>query len=123
MKRLEVYLMRHLMLFNIIFLISGICAHAGEPNFETTAEGITKALIESRTTPKIKKFRTRGFSPSSEKPVMRGIMIVKKESGQIYKKKIMVPVDPQKAKGAHLKILFDTDSSSIRPESPGEQPS
>lgn len=110
--------MRHLILLNIILLMAGYCAHAGELNFETTEQGITSALIDSpQATSQTKKFKTRGLSSSSEKQSMRSIMVVKKEAGQIYKEKVMVPVDPKQAQGVNLKILFDTDSSSIRSES------
>jgi outer membrane protein OmpA-like peptidoglycan-associated protein len=87
---------------------------AGEYNFETTAQGIEKALTQPRPT---KKIRTRGIKTRGFKPVKtRGIRVVEEEEGKIVEKTVMV-VENQSTQGVNLKIEFDLESYTIRRES------
>jgi len=96
----------------VFFLMIAQQAIADDLRFETTTEGIANALINSKNAANIK---TRGIKAFSDTKT-RGIMIVTEEQGEIVKKKIMVSED-QSEQGVNLKIEFDIDSHSIRPES------
>jgi outer membrane protein OmpA-like peptidoglycan-associated protein len=87
---------------------------AGEYNFETTAEGIEKALTQPRPT---KKIRTRGIKTRGiQSAKTRGIKVVEKEQGKVVEKTIIVD-ENHTPQGVNLKIEFDVDSYHIRPES------
>lgn len=83
-------------------------AFADDLRFETTAEGITNALINST-------IKTRGLKGLNDTKT-RSIKVVTKEQDKIVKKTIMVSEDQSK-EGVNLKIEFDVDSYRIRPES------
>ncbi len=98
-----------LMLFIFTFSVS-----AGEYNFETTAEGIEKALNKPKTA---KKIRTRGIKTRGFKKIQkRGIQVFEEEKGEIVEKTI-VAAESQSSQGVNLKIEFDLASAAIRPES------
>ena len=87
---------------------------AGEYNFETTAEGIEKALTQPQPA---KKIRTRGIKTRGIQPLKtRGIKVVEKEKGKVVEKTILVD-ENHTPQGVNLKIEFDVDSYQIRPES------
>ena len=86
--------------------------YAEDFKFETTSEGITKALIEQKTERKIK---TRSITGTTAVK-MRSIRVVGKEQGKLVEKTITVP-ENEPVQGVNLKIEFDSDSYGIRPES------
>ena len=86
--------------------------YAGDLKFETTAEGIIDAL----TIPKADhKINTRSLKEGSYRKT-RGIKIVEIRQGQIVEKMIVVS-EKTPFHRVNLKIEFDVDSYSIRPES------
>jgi outer membrane protein OmpA-like peptidoglycan-associated protein len=97
-------------LFFSLFILQQ--SYAGDLNFETTSEGITRALTEQN---KEQKINTRSIKGTGAiKP--RGIKVVGKEGGKIVEKTITVYKD-QPIHRVNLKIDFDFDSYNIRPES------
>ncbi len=104
------------MKYLLILLVSIFCCtsllYSDVLNFESTAEGITKAL----TTPSVfkKEPKTRSLVNSSIKKI-RGLTIVTKNN-MIEKKEIHF-VENKNQKKVNLKILFDVNSSIIREES------
>lgn len=112
-------------IFSLFLFQAVICqAISGELNFKTTSKGITDALTNQQETPsgqshsmiKTRGIKTRELKLDSQGPKLRGITIVRKKGNEIQKSKVMVS-DQTAYEGVHLKIVFDTDSSSIRPES------
>jgi outer membrane protein OmpA-like peptidoglycan-associated protein len=87
-------------------------AYAGDLNFETTAEGITKALTKPKTEQTIK---TRGLKEFSDTKT-RSIKVVGKEQGKIVEKTITVS-ENQPIQGVNLKIEFDVNSYTVRSDS------
>ena len=85
---------------------------AGDFNFETTSEGITNALTKPKATQTIKTRSLKGFHDSK----IRGIKIIEKENEKIIEKTITIS-ENQPTQGVNLKIEFDSNSYSIRPES------
>ena len=98
-----------IMLFSL-FIIQQ--SPAGDLNFETTAEGITNALTKPKAEQTIKTRSLKGFTETKT----RFIKVVKKEQGKIIKKTLTIP-EKQASQGVNLKIEFDVNSYSIRPES------
>lgn len=86
--------------------------YAGNLNFETTAEGITKALTKADDKQKIKTRSLQEFSTTKT----RSIKVVGKEQGKIVEKTITIS-ENQPNQGVNLKIEFDVDSYNIRPDS------
>jgi OmpA-OmpF porin, OOP family len=100
-------------LFIIIFYLLFIPhAFAGDLRFETTAEGITSALIKAKSDSAIKTRSLKGFGSAN----IRSIRVVEKEQGKIVHKTIAVPADKE-LQGVNLKIEFDLDSYQIRSDS------
>ena len=99
----------------IILIVSFFCLqhlYAADFKFETTSEGITKALIKQKTQRKIK---TRSLTETTDVK-MRSIRVVGKEHGKLVEKTMIVP-ENEPIQGVNLKIEFDYDSYAIRPES------
>jgi len=96
----------------IFFLMFLQHTFAGDFRFETTAEGITSALIKAKNDPNTKTRSLKGFDPTKS----RGLRVVSKEQGKIVYKSIVVRTDSA-LQGVNLKIEFDADSYRIRPES------
>lgn len=99
-----------IILFSCLFFIFNY-TFANDLNFETTAEGITDALTKQKAEQKIK---TRSLKGNVTKT--RSIKVVSKEQGKIVGKTIIVPERPPN-QGVNLRVEFDSDSYSIRPES------
>jgi len=91
-----------------------ICSQiqAGDLNFESTADGITKALTKPKTEQKIKTRSLKGFNAVKT----RSIKVVGREQGKIVEKTITVTGN-QPVQGVNLKIEFDVNSYTIRPDS------
>ncbi|MCD4675616.1 MAG: OmpA family protein [Desulfobacula sp.] len=101
--------------FTVIILFSIFViqqSYAENLNFETTAEGITNVLTKPKTEQTIK---TRSLRESNDTKT-RSLKIVGKEQGKIIEKTITLS-ENQPVQGVNLKIEFDFDSYSIRPES------
>ena len=99
----------------IILMVSFFCLqylYAADFKFETTSEGITKALIKQKTQRKIK---TRSLTETTDVK-MRSIRVVGKVHGKLVEKTMIVP-ENEPIQGVNLKIEFDYDSYAIRPES------
>ena len=101
---------KFIILFFSLFILHP--AHAEDFKFETTSEGITKALIKQKAERKIK---TRGIKGTNAVKT-RSIRVVGKEQGKLVEKTMTVP-ENQPIPGVYLKIEFDYDSYGIRPES------
>ncbi|MBW1694760.1 MAG: OmpA family protein [Deltaproteobacteria bacterium] len=99
-------------LITLLSLFIWQLAYAGDLKFETTSEGITKALIKQKTEQKIKTRSIKGTNTIKT----RSIRVVSKDQGKIVEKTITAP-ESQVSQGVNLKIEFDYDSYSICPES------
>lgn len=104
--------MKKIAVFFACLFLSFTHAYPGDLNFETTAEGITDALVK----PKVeKKVKIRGIRQANIIKT-RSIKVIEKEQGKTVEKTITVSED-QPIRGVNLKIEFDVDSCSIRLES------
>jgi len=105
-------IMKNIITMFCIILVSYL-AHAGELNFETTAEGITERLTKPKTSPKI---RTRSLKIKDGGIKTRSITVVGEEGGTIVQKTITVD-EGKPVQGVNLKIEFDVNSYTIRRDS------
>lgn len=98
--------------FLIIFPFAFSISSAGDPDFPTTKDGIIDGLLHpaDKQSPK-----TRAIT-GSEITKTRGIKIVTENNGAIVGKTVYLSEYHPK-QGVNLKIKFDFDSYSIRPES------
>ena len=89
-----------------------IPAYAGEPQFQTTKQGIINALTPA---PKTRSFKTRSITiPKPAKT--RQIKVMARERGILVEKQITVSENSAESK-VNLKIEFDVNTYTIRPES------
>lgn len=104
--------MKKIAVFFACLFLSFTHAYPKDFNFESTAEGITDALVKPKAE---KKVKLRGIRRANIIKT-RSIKVVEKEQGKTVEKTITVSED-QPIQGVNLKIEFDVDSCSIRPES------
>ncbi len=95
-------------IFSMVFIFN--LAFAEDLSFETTAEGITKALTCPKNSQRIKTRSIMGLDGTKT----RSIKIIAQEQGKIFEKAILVSQDSTN-QGVNLKIEFDINSYSIRP--------
>lgn len=92
----------------IFFIVQyAVAQEAGELNFQTTEQGIINSL-----TADIPKIKTRSLGENKT----RSVKVVGHENNQIIHQEITV-ADDAKTQSVNLKIEFDLNSFSIRPDS------
>ena len=100
--------------FLILLPVTLSLAHAEDHNFATSKEGIIDALINPKSQTKAK---TRSIDGSGTAKT-RGMRIVRDQNGEIVTDTIYLSEEKPEP-GVNLKIKFDFDSYTIRPESFG----
>ena len=105
---------KRLFWFLILLPVTLSVAHAEGHNFATSKEGIIDALINPKSQTKVK---TRSIDGSGTAK-MRGMRIVRDQNGEIVADTIYLS-EENPDPGVNLKIKFDFDSYTIRPESFG----
>lgn len=109
----------------ILLILFGYPVMAEQLNFETTSEGMIKALSDK---PQESTIKTRGFKPSKSQGATRGLKVpsepLKTRTINVVRKKNNVMVEetetvPEVSETPHvnLKIEFDYNSYAIRPGS------
>ena len=101
---------KFLIVLSLSVLISAQ-AYAEDYGFETTSEGIVDAL--TRPAPK-ETSRTRSWGRIT--PSSRALKVVRKDQGKTVEETVMVNEGPS-PQSVNLKIEFDSNSYTIRPES------
>ena len=92
---------------------------AGELGFESSSEGIARALLSPTDSPN-DEFKTRGLNEidASAEFKVRGITVVERTQGQTEVVEEMITVPSERSGGfVNLAVRFDVASYSIRPDS------
>jgi len=96
----------------LLALLMSVQAYAGDYGFETTSKGIVEAL--TRPVPE-EPMRTRSLTRSFTVGT-RALKVVRENQGKTVEETVMVSEAPA-PQSVNLKIGFDSNSYSIRPDS------